>query len=348
MVESSFHHILAKYDYQFPSELIALSPAHPRDSAKLLILDRASGDVQFTVFKDIGKFLPKKSVLVLNETKVIPARVALIRSTGGTVSVLSLGVTAHGLLRVLSPKKLRPGEFLKMHGKEGFTVKKSDQKEWLLEANFPISKLQKELEKFGTMPLPPYIKHTPLTEKEIKREYQTVFAKNPGSIAAPTASLHFTKKLLSDLEKQGHTIIRVTLHVHLGTFAPLTEEQWKSGSLHTEEYHIDARAVTSLEKAKKNGRTIIAVGTTVARTLESSSDARGHITKPSGATSLFIRDQYKWKMVEGLITNFHVPKSSLLMLVSAFAGRDQIMNAYRKAIEQKFRLFSFGDAMLIV
>ncbi len=343
-----FQKALAAYDYQFPHELIATAPAHPRDSAKLLVLDRASGDIHFTVFKDIGKFLPTKSVLVLNETKVIPARVALTRSTGGTVSVLSLGVTAQGFLRVLSPKKLREGEFLKMHGKEGFVVKKSDQKEWLLEANFPISKLQKELEKFGTMPLPPYIKHTPLTEREIKREYQTVFAKNPGSIAAPTASLHFTKKLLRDLEKQGHKIIRVTLHVHLGTFAPLTEEQWKTGVLHTEEYVIGAAASRALEQAKKDGRRIIAVGTTVARTLESSSDRRGHISKPSGATSLFIREGYEWKMVDGLITNFHVPKSSLLMLVSAFASREKIIDAYQQAIQKRLRLFSFGDGMFIL
>ncbi len=343
-----FQEALSAYDYQFPNALIALAPAHPRDSARLLVLDRASGEMQFSTFHDIAKFLPEKSVLVLNETKVIPARLHLTRTTGGKVSVLSLGVTAHGFLRVLSPKKLREGEFLQLHGKEGFVVKNVDQKEWLLEANFPISKFQKEMEKFGTMPLPPYIKHTPLTEQEIKREYQSVFAKDPGSIAAPTASLHFTKKLLTDLEKQGHTIIRVTLHVHLGTFSPLTEEQWKSGKLHTEEYHITPRAVRSLEKAKSAGRTIIAVGTTVARTLESAMDSRGHITTPSGATNLFIREGYRWKMVSGLITNFHVPKSSLLMLVSTFAGRERVLEAYKQAIAKDFRLFSFGDGMLIL
>jgi S-adenosylmethionine:tRNA ribosyltransferase-isomerase len=360
-----FAKAIARYDYTFPPELIATAPAHPRDNARLAVFDRASGDITFSTFHKIGKFLPEKSVLVLNETKVIPARLHLTRTTGGKVAVLSLGVTSHGLLRVLSPKKLREGEYLQLHGKEGFTVKKSrarggaaargpepsskgDQKEWLLEANFPLSKLQKEMEKFGTMPLPPYIKHTPLTEKEIKREYQSVFAKDPGSIAAPTASLHFTKKLLSDLQKHGHRIIRVTLHVHLGTFSPLTEEQWKSGKLHTEEYHIAASAAHALEKAKSEKRKIIAVGTTVARTLESASDQHGRISKPSGTTNLFIREGYQWKMVNGLITNFHVPKSSLLMLVSAYAGREQVMELYKKSIEQRMRLFSFGDGMLIL
>lgn len=342
--------MIARYDYTFPSELIAKAPAHPRDAAKLMVFDRATDQISFSTFKDIGKFLPEKSVLVLNETKVIPARLKLMRSTGGVVQVLCLGAvsSSRGSIRVLSPKKLREGEFLTLHKKEGFVVKKYVQKEWLLEANFPLPKLQKEMEKFGTMPLPPYIKHTPLTEREIKREYQTVFAKNPGSIAAPTASLHFTKKLLHDLEKQGHRIIRITLHVHLGTFAPLTEEQWKGGKLHTEEFFIDQRSVRALDIAKREGRKIIAVGTTVARTLESASDRHGKIIKSSGTTDLFIREGYPWKMIDGLITNFHVPRSSLLMLVSAFAGRDSVMDLYEQAIKKKFRLFSFGDGMLIL
>jgi S-adenosylmethionine:tRNA ribosyltransferase-isomerase len=200
----------------------------------------------------------------------------------------------------------------------------------------------------GTAPLPPYIKHTPLTREQLLTEYQSVFAKDPGSIAAPTASLHFTPELLASLQDRGIALAYTTLHVHLGTFAPLTEEQWQTGRLHQEEYHIDPQTIAVLEQAKRDGRPIIAVGTTVVRTLESATDDAGVITRSEADTSLFIREGYTFRMVSGLITNFHVPRSSLLMLVAALTGRETLLSLYKEAIEKRFRLFSFGDAMLIL
>ncbi len=366
----SFNDILRLYEYRIPPELIAQAPASPRDSAKLLAYDRISGTVTDAAFRDIGDFLPEGCVLVLNETKVVPAKLLLTRATGGSVSALSLGIRSDGVMRAYANRKLRPGEFLRMEGERGFIVEGSDDptslasgelrragKEWLLRPSFPIAELQQMLERHGHMPLPPYIKHTPLSPEELRREYQTVFAANPGSIAAPTASLHFTDALLDQLQKRGVTIVKVTLHVHLGTFAPLTEEQWAAGRLHTEEYVISSDSASVLTKAKKDGRKIVAVGTTVVRTLESAfalasadksaADGQGGITRLSGTTDLFIKEGYPFKVVDALITNFHVPKSSLLMLVSAFAGREKILELYRHAIERRYRFFSFGDAMII-
>lgn len=345
----SFEDLAQLYDIQVPQSLIANVPASPRDSARLLVHDRKTGRTDWAVFRDIGQFLPPRSVLVLNETKVIPAKMLLIRKTGGIVSALAIGSDGEkGVVRVMANRKLHSGEFLSLHGKTGFVVAAADGKFWLLRPTFPLENLQSKLDAYGTMPLPPYIKGSPLSRAALRREYQTVFAKEPGSIAAPTASLHFTKRLLSQLETSGVRIVRVTLHVHLGTFAPLTEEQWKTGALHTESYAIAPMAVTVLEAAKKAGDPIVAVGTTVVRTLESAADAHGKIIRPAGETQLFIREGYPFTMVDALITNFHVPKSSLLMLVSAFAGRENILNLYRQAVERKLRFFSFGDAMLIV
>jgi len=344
---TSFEDVLRLYEYEFPEELIAQAPASPRESAKLLVHRRATGETDWTTFRDIGNHLPSQSLLVLNQTKVIPAKLSLTRSTGGTVTVLSLGAAQDGI-RVLANRKLRPGEFLRMDGDRGFTVTAADGKAWLLKSTFDPADLQKELELHGTMPLPPYIKHTPLTPEELRREYQSVFAHVPGSIAAPTASLHFSESLLAALEKQGIRLAYLTLHVHLGTFAPLTAEQWQSGSLHRESYDIPAPVVDAVASAKRDGRPVIAVGTTVVRTLESAADERGNLARLSGETDLFIREGYRFRVVDGMITNFHVPKSSLLMLVSAFAGRDRVMELYRQAIERRFRLFSFGDGMLLL
>lgn len=346
-MKPNFADVLADFDYAFPPELIAQKPAHPRDSAKLAVVDRKSGTVRWSDFRSIGKFLPKDAVLVLNKTKVIPAKLIAKRSTGGSVSLLSLGVQGK-CMRAFANRKLRIGEHLALDRTDGFTVEGSNGKEWLLRPDFPLKQLQKMLARKGEMPLPPYIKHCPLTKKELKEEYQSVFAKDAGSIAAPTASLHFTNRLLKDLEKSGISIVYVTLHVHLGTFAPLTEEQWKSGHLHHEEYVIDAKAKKTLEQAKKERRPIIAVGTTVTRTLESASDRNGKIVCPKGETDLFIREGYDFRLTDGLITNFHVPRSSLLMLVSAFAGRKKILDVYQQAIEKRLRLFSFGDGILIL
>ncbi len=344
----SFTDALRLYDYSFPEELIAQKPVSPRDSAKVLVFKRATGEIFWDTFNNIGHYLPANCVLVLNETKVIPAKLILNRKSGGKVSVLIIG-REEGAVRVMANRKLIVGEVLTFSDSEDiFTVEKDAGKYWILRPSFPSKDLDPFLDRSGHMPLPPYIKHSPLTPEELKTEYQTVFASERGSIAAPTASLHFTEELLASLEKSGITIVKVTLHVHLGTFAPLTEDQWTQESLHHEHYYINASAVRLLESAKKEGRPIIAVGTTVVRTLESASDSGGRIVRPEGDTSLFIREGYTFHVVDGIITNFHVPKSSLLMLVSAFAGREKILDLYHQAIAQRFRLFSFGDGMLLL
>ncbi len=344
---SAFADDLRLYDYTFPQELIATAPAHPRESARLLVCRRASGETEESTFASLGDFLPANALIIFNRTKVIPARLSLTRADGAVAPALYLG-TKNSLVRFLCGKRLVIGETLTAAPGNTFTVESKEGREWLLRPSFPLSDLADVLEKYGQVPLPPYIKESPLTEEERRREYQTVFAKESGSIAAPTASLHFSEELLADLEHRGITAAYVTLHVHLGTFSPLTEEQWATGALHTEEYVIPPETAALITAAKKEGRPVIAVGTTVVRTLESAADSSGSLTKLSGETSLFIREGYAFRIVDGLVTNFHVPRSSLLMLVSAFAGRENILQWYDEAIEKKFRLFSFGDGMLIL
>ncbi|HOB89883.1 MAG TPA: tRNA preQ1(34) S-adenosylmethionine ribosyltransferase-isomerase QueA [Candidatus Colwellbacteria bacterium] len=341
-----FEKLLELYDYRFPEKAIAQCPASPRDSAKLLIYDRKTEKVFLDVFRNLGDHLPPKAVLVLNETKVIPARIRAKKSTGGKVELLYVG-EEKGNLRFMVNRKIRPGEKIFLDSRNFLTL--VDQKEGigLFEPSFPARNIFGVLEKFGETPIPPYIKHSPLKEPELKEKYQAVFARVRGSVAAPTASLHFTKRLMAKLQKSGFDLKFVILHVNLGTFAKLTPEQIKRSKLHEEFYEIDPGMAAFLNKAKNQGRPIVAVGTTVVRTLESASDAKGNLTKLSGETSLFIKEGYRFRFVDSLITNFHVPKSSLLMLVSAFAGRKQILDLYRKAIAKDFRIFSFGDGMLL-
>ncbi|MDD4319856.1 MAG: tRNA preQ1(34) S-adenosylmethionine ribosyltransferase-isomerase QueA [Candidatus Peribacteraceae bacterium] len=343
----SFDDILRLYDYAVPAELVAQAPAAPRDAARLLVHDRRTGTTTDASFREIGNHLPPGAVLVINETKVIPARLRLWRDTGGQAEVLLLG-TAGGLLKAFASRRLRPEERL-CHGTEPlFEVAGENGKEWFLRPLFPLHELPAVLERFGEAPLPPYIRESPLSRTDLLREYQSVFAREPGSIAAPTASLHFTERLLEKLKRAGIGIVPVTLHVHLGTFAPLSEDRWKKGALHREEYRIHPHAVAALEAAKTQGRPVIAVGTTVVRTLESAADAAGKIVRPSGTTNLFIREGHPFRVVDGLLTNFHVPRSSLLMLVAAFMGRGTMMDLYGHAVKERYRFFSFGDAMLIL
>jgi S-adenosylmethionine:tRNA ribosyltransferase-isomerase len=356
MVEN-FEKILGLYDYDLPAELIATEPAHPRDAARLMVYDRQTGKISEDIFRNIGKYLPPKSVLVFNETKVIPARLPVRKTTGGKVKILFVGVE-RGSVKVMSPKPLREGEKLSFASDKYFTVRKNDGKFWLLRPSFHIKDIYKILDKFGEMPIPPYIKNSPLTKSELKKEYQTVFARTRGSVAAPTAALHFTRRLLAEIRQAGHQIIFITLHVNLGTFSPLTEENFRTGRLHSEYYEITPLAARKLNVAKARGQKIIAVGTTSLRALESAV-RNGVLKRLSGATSLFIREDHtppirpnegysKFTFVNGLITNFHVPRSSLLMLVSALAGREKVLALYHRAIARKFRFFSFGDGMLIL
>ncbi|MFA6042423.1 MAG: tRNA preQ1(34) S-adenosylmethionine ribosyltransferase-isomerase QueA [Patescibacteria group bacterium] len=353
----SFVRIVKQYDYTLPKELIAQTPARPRDSSRLLVYDRKTKHVQFDTFRNLGKYLPKNAMLVFNETKVIPARLTLTRKTGGKVRVLYVG-TAGKNIRVLAdrllslpakrgqPSQAGAAEQLTLAKQLSFTVIRHAKGEYILKPSFPVTKLFTVLEKFGSTPLPPYLKHSPLTEAQRKKEYQAIFAKRSGSVAAPTASLHFTKRLLADLKRQGIGMEYVTLHVNLGTFAPLTPEKLKTKKLHAETFAISPTVAQALNKAKLQNRPIIAVGTTVARALESSV-RNGKLKAGNDETRLFIQPGYKCQMVNGLITNFHVPQSSLLMLVASLTGRSELMRIYQQAIRKKLRFFSFGDGMLV-
>lgn len=337
--------LLSQYSYSFPPELIAQKPASPRDAAKLLVYRKKSKKVSYDTFKNLTAYLPKGAVLVFNETKVIPARLFVRKETGGWVEVLYIA-TKNGSLQVLADRKLALHSQVRLTSRLTFTVAKSDGRFYYLKPSFPLSRLQKVLEKHGAAPVPPYIKHSRKASMRLRKQYQTIFARKYGSVAAPTASLHFTKRLMADLKKHGFGIEFVTLHVGLGTFAPVTEGQIKTKKLHSESYSIDTATARRLNAAKRQGRPIVAVGTTVVRTLESAA-ARHSLRAGSGSTELFIRPGYRFKFVDGIITNFHVPRSSLLMLVSAFALRQEILGLYRRAIAKKFRLFSFGDGMLL-
>ncbi|MDD5251305.1 MAG: tRNA preQ1(34) S-adenosylmethionine ribosyltransferase-isomerase QueA [Patescibacteria group bacterium] len=343
----TFDQTLAPYDYAFPPSLIAQRPAKPRDAARLLAFDRKTGKTAEGTFADLPDFLPPGTLLVFNETKVLPARLELRKPTGGRVNVLYIG-EAKGLIQVMADRKLELGAILAADGGEKLAVEKHDGRFWFLRPQFSAKRFIALLEKRGRAPLPPYIKHSPLTPSELKREYQAVFAREPGSVAAPTASLHFTKRLLAKLRRRGFETAFVTLHVNLGTFAPLSEEQLRTGRLHVERYGIDQKTAARLNAAKQAGRPIIAVGTTVMRTLESAAAGQARLTRLTGETDLFIREGYRFAFVNGLITNFHVPKSSLLMLVAAFAGREPVRRLYRHAVRLGYRLFSFGDGMLII
>lgn len=345
-MEDSLDDVLAPFDYTFPPELIAQSPASPRDSAKLLIHDRKTAQTSFDIFRNIIDYLPEHCVLVFNQTKVFPARFHLKKETGGAVGALYLEQTGNHI-RVMADGKFKAGDRLEWNENHFFMVQEREGKYALLTPSFPMDQLQSLLQQFGETPLPPYIKESPLSEERRRSEYQTVYANQSGSVAAPTAGLHFTEELIKKIEQSGRNICYVTLHVNLGTFAPLTEEHWQEKRLHEEFYEIDSDTAALLNDAKKNHRPIIAVGTTSVRTLESAT-VDGSLQRLSGITDIFITEHDTLQFVDGLITNFHVPRSSLLMMVSAFTGRETLLNLYKQAMEKNFRFFSFGDGMLIL
>ena len=337
------------FDYNLPEELIAQTPLKDRASSRLLVVDKNTGKYEDRHFSDILDYLKPGDALVLNETKVLPARIyGLKPETGGAIELLLLKDLGNDTWQCLT----RPQKRLKIGTKIIFGAK--DEKEAPLKAT--VTKLEEEgitevkfsyhgifleiLEKLGTMPLPPYI-HEQLKDQS---RYQTVYAKNLGSAAAPTAGLHFTPELLEKVSEKGVKIIKITLHVGLGTFRPVQTENIKEHKMHTEAYEITEQAAKELNTT--TGR-IIAVGTTTVRTLESNRQKYDKFTAETAETSIFIYPGYKFKAVDTLITNFHLPKSTLLMLVSAFAGTENIKHAYEHAVKEKYRFFSFGDAMLI-
>lgn len=340
---------LKKSDFYFdlPQELIAQDPLEDRSSSRLLVLDKHTGEISHHVFKDIVDYLKPGDCLVLNNTKVIPARLLGEREgTGAHVEVLLLKRKEADVWETLVKpgKKCKPGTRLSF----GDGLLKAEVLETVEEGNrlirFEYEGIWEEvLDRLGEMPLPPYITH----KLRDKNRYQTVYAKYEGSAAAPTAGLHFTKDLLEQIEAKGITIAYVTLHVGLGTFRPVKEENVLEHHMHSEYYQVPESEAEKINAAKKNGGRIICVGTTSCRTVESAADEQGIVHAGSGNTEIFIYPGYRFKVLDALITNFHLPESTLVMLVSALAGREHVLSAYEEAIRQKYRFFSFGDAMFI-
>ena len=338
---------VTEFDYELPEELIAQTPIEKRDESRLMVLDRKKESIEHKKFKDIVEYLKPGDVLVRNNTKVIPARIYGKKETGANVEFLLLNNIEKDIWECI----VRPGNKLHVGTKVLFG-------DGLLEAEileimdggtrkvkFIYKGIFNEiLDKIGLMPLPPYI-HEELKEKE---RYQTVYAKYEGSAAAPTAGLHFTEELFETLKKKGVEIANVTLHVGIGTFRPVKEEIVEEHKMHTEHFYIKKEDVEKINKAKREKRRIIAVGTTSCRVLETIADENGFVKEVEEDTGIFIYPGYKFKCIDGLITNFHLPQSTLLMLVSALAGKDYIMKAYKEAVKEKYRFFSFGDAMFIM
>ncbi|OQA36564.1 MAG: S-adenosylmethionine:tRNA ribosyltransferase-isomerase [Parcubacteria group bacterium ADurb.Bin326] len=331
---------LSDFDYVLPSELIAQEPIKPRDAARLLVLDKKSGKMMHQHFFDLPEILRPGDVLVFNNSKVIPARLYGTKPTGGKVEIFLLQPAGRGMWQCLVKGKVKTGEKITLAPKViAESVKQlEDGREWLIKFNVN----NKKLFSLGETPTPPYIK-----KKADLKDYQTVFAKTEGSVAASTAGLHFTKKLLHQLKQRGIKVEFVTLHVGLGTFASVETENILEHKMHSEWASIDAATAKRLVQAKSQGKRIIAVGTTASRVLESFADRSGAIKEQNGWTDIFIYPGYKFKFVDALITNFHLPKSTLLMLVSALASKKNIDQAYREAVRLKYKFFSFGDGMLI-
>jgi len=337
------------YSYNLPENLIANHPTSRRDHCRLLSLNKETGEINHLKFFDLKNILGPNDVLVLNQSKVFPARLFGKKKTGGKFEILLIRqINADSWLAISKPRLTIGQELIFGHKLEA-RVLKSDKTSGQIEIKFNQKHQQffQTLDKIGQTPIPPYI-HTSDSETEIRKEYQTVYAKKLGSAAAPTAGLHFTKKLLADLKNRGVQIEYVTLHVGLGTFQNLRPENITTKTLHQEFYEITPEVATRLNLAKQQRKRIIAVGTTSVRTLESATDPISkQIKSGPNSTQIFIYSPYKFKFVDALITNFHLPESSLLMLVSAFAGKKNIFKSYQQAVKQKYRFFSFGDAMFI-
>ena len=332
--------------YELPEELIAQTPKEPRDSSRLLVYDRKTDKTEHSIFHDVGNYLKAGDLLVINTTKVYPARIYCYTEHGGKVEVLllkRLNITDWEVL-VKPGKKCREGTVLTVNEELSLKVlSRTEDGGRIISFNFN-GVFEDILSRVGEMPLPPYI-HEKLKDKD---RYNTVYCKQEGSAAAPTAGLHFTKELLAQIKEKGIKIARVTLHVGLGTFRPGKVENILEHHMHSEFYVIDEEAANTINETKANGGKIVSVGTTSTRTLETVADETGHVRACSGWTDIFIYPGYKFKVVDRLITNFHLPESTLLMLVSALYDREKILEAYKIAVEEKYRFFSFGDAMLIL
>ncbi|MBF0571507.1 MAG: tRNA preQ1(34) S-adenosylmethionine ribosyltransferase-isomerase QueA [Candidatus Omnitrophica bacterium] len=332
---------LQSYFYQLPDELIAQEPVAKRDSARLLVINRAQEKIVHDTFNHLNDYLPCNSHLIVNNSKVIPARLLGHRSSGGTVEIFLLNSLEDGysfevLLRPL--KKIREGETIDLGLGINATLENKEKRI----VRFNKRNIIRHLKEVGHIPLPPYIKRPDIPRD--REDYQTVYAKQPGSVASPTAGLHFTKGLIKNLKAQGHRFFELTLHINYGTFKPVECDDIRLHPMHTEHYSIKPAVYKSILKAKKDSKKIVAVGTTSCRVLESSAHSKVY----AGSTDMFIFPGYKFQMVDALITNFHLPYSTLLMLVCAFGGYDLVMQAYQEAIKERYRFYSYGDGMLII
>lgn len=335
------------FDYYLPEELIAQTPVEPRDSSRLLVYDRKDESIKHKIFRDICDVLQKGDLLVVNDTKVLPARIYGETEHGGKVEILLLKRRSINEWETLVKpgRKAKKGAIWKISDELKAEIIDTTDAEGGRVVRFIYDGVFEDiLSRVGEMPLPPYI-HEKLKDQS---RYQTVYCKTDGSAAAPTAGLHFTPELIQKLKDKGVEFANVLLHVGLGTFRPVKADEITEHRMHTEFYKIDEENAEKINKAKREGRRVIAVGTTSVRTLESVADENGMVRECSGDTSIFIYPGYKFKCVDGLITNFHLPKSTLIMLVSAFAGREQTLKVYETAVRERYRFFSFGDACLFL
>lgn len=333
--------------YDLPEELIAQDPLEDRSSSRLLVLNKKTGEREHRVFKDIIEYLKPGDCLVINDTKVIPARLIGERvGTGAKIEVLLLKRKENDVWETL----VKPGRKMKVGAQVSFgnglltgeVIDVVEEGNRLIQFHYE-GIFEEVLEQLGQMPLPPYITH----QLQDRNRYNTVYATHEGSAAAPTAGLHFTPELLEEIQKKGVEIARVTLHVGLGTFRPVKVEEVTEHHMHSEFYQIEEEAAEKINRAKDNGGRVICVGTTSCRTIESAADENGHLKARSGWTEIFIYPGYRFKALDCLITNFHLPESTLIMLVSALAGREHVLAAYEEAVKERYRFFSFGDAMFI-
>ena len=349
---------LSDYHYELPEELIANHPVPGRDGSKLLVINRDEAAIEHRHFKEMVDLLEPGDLLVVNDTKVVPARLHGTKSTGGKVEVLildwldglkSLEETGHFEAECLVKASKRPKVGNEVSITEALSCevvgfgKNSEVRIRFCSEHDVVS----EIEKAGELPLPPYIERKDGVEAADSETYQTVYATHQGAVAAPTAGLHFTPELMARLEKKGVEIARITLHVGYGTFMPVRVDDIREHTMHSERYVISPETADAVNRAKTDGRRVVAVGTTSVRTLEYAADENGMLAPHSGACDLFIYPGYTFKTVGAIITNFHLPETTLMMLVSAFAGFDNVMNAYRAAVKNRYRFFSYGDSMLI-
>lgn len=348
--------LLSEYDYNLPEELIAQMPADKRENSKMMVLNRKDRTIFHKHFYDITDLLDENTLLVMNNTKVLPARLIGYKDTGAKIEVFLLKQAEQGLrlwdVLIKPSKRVKPDTIIKISDELSVKALKrlEENGEWLVELIFDGNNVLDVLQRNGQIPLPPYIErkiqNDDLRKLDFER-YQTVYAKDEGSVAAPTAGLHFTNEILRKLQDKGVELAYVTLNVGLGTFRPVQCENVENHKMHSETFEISEKAAEQINKAQKEGKQIVAVGTTTVRTLETAYQKYGCIKACHDHSELFIYPPYEFKVIDKLITNFHLPKSTLLMLVSALAGKDFIFEAYQKAIENKYRFFSYGDCMFI-